>query len=326
MAGPLSFAASVAGFISSASNAQNALRTALSRSRESVSAQESLRRSDASMTMLKVIYLDLDPGTLAGRIGAAPATQMHRQIGDIRLAELNISLTYPSDKKLQKEYASDVGESAERLEKALQRLRDIEQTFMLRRIEAIVLKSEELQLKRDAENIKTERAVAEIGQALSLLQSHMATDGRILDKGIQQALTNIGQRMSEISSLFVEGETSDRTINELRAAIQSTIGRSQGFDRNQVVFPFVIPMQEVEDVVARVILDTGVQDNWINTNTGTSECDAKLTWYSENQALSRFSCFLVHGDLPCDVILGSKYILAIFNRITTSSLMAADVR
>ncbi|KAK1707330.1 uncharacterized protein BDZ83DRAFT_758238 [Colletotrichum acutatum] len=285
MAGPLSFAASVAGFISSASNAQNALRTALSRSRESVSAQESLRRSDASMTMLKVIYLDLDPGTLAGRIGAAPATQMHRQIGEIRLAELNISL----DKKLQKEYASHVGESAERLEKALQRLRDIEQTFMLRRIEAIVLKSEELQLKRDAENTKTEQAVAEIGQALSLLQSHMATDGRILDKGIQQALTNIGQRMSEISLLFVEGETSDRTIDELRAAIQSTIGRSQGFDRNQVVFPFVIPMQEVEDVVARVILDTGVQDNWINTNTGTSE------W-------------------------------SVFNRITTSSLMAADVR
>ncbi|KAK1509102.1 uncharacterized protein CCOS01_15618 [Colletotrichum costaricense] len=328
-------AASVYGIILSLSKAQNALRTALSRSSENVSAQKSLRRLAASMTMLRVMYLDLDPDDLSYRIGDEPATHIFRLISDIRLAELDKSLTYPSDNKLWKRYSNHVEELTETLQTAMQRLRDIEQTSMLRRIERIVVRSEQLHLERDAECNKTQQAVAEIGQALSLFKLHVVTDGRASENSIQQALAEIGEKLSKISSsLFVDGDTSDRTIEELRTALQSAIGRFQGCDRNRVVFPFVIPKQGANDVIARVILDTGAQDNWINTrileraNVTYDEVEgagnyvgaggshftplgqAQLTWYSENQALSKVSCFLVHSDLPCDVILGSKYILA----------------
>lgn len=127
---PLGVAASVYGVISSVSNAQSALRTALSLSRGNADAQKSLRRLDDSMTMLKVMYLeilDLNPGNLSELTGGEPATHILKQIGEIHLAELNFSPTYPNNKDLLKKYASHVAESAERLEKALQRLRDIEQ-------------------------------------------------------------------------------------------------------------------------------------------------------------------------------------------------------
>ncbi|OHE91160.1 hypothetical protein CORC01_13536 [Colletotrichum orchidophilum] len=261
---PLGVAASVIAVVESASRVQSVLRTALSRSRESDSAQESLRRLDASITMLKVMHLELDPGNLSARLGAEPATDMLRQIGDIHLADLNISLTYPSDMKAQKEYPSHVAASADRLEKAVQQLREIEQIFTLRRIEKIVVKSEALHSKQETENNKRQQAVSEIGQTLSVLKSHLITNEGTSENDTQKALDNIGQRLSEISLLLVEGESPDRTIDELRAALQSTLGRSQGSDHNLVVFPFVILMAEAEDVMARVILDTGVQDNWIN--------------------------------------------------------------
>ncbi|KAK1496965.1 hypothetical protein CCUS01_13246 [Colletotrichum cuscutae] len=207
--------------------AQNALRIALSRSFENLDAEESLRRLAASMTMFKVM--------------AEPAAHTLGMIGEFQLAELKKSLNYPSDNKLRKTYFYHVAGTPETV---MQRLRDIEQTLVetqalkilrvtnrhsliLRRIERLVVRSEQLHLEREAESNKSQQAVAEIDQALSLYKSHM------------QALAEIGYKLAKISSLSVGGDASDRTFNELPAALQSTIDRSQGFGRNRVVSLFL---------------------------------------------------------------------------------------
>ncbi|UQC86163.1 uncharacterized protein CLUP02_11663 [Colletotrichum lupini] len=182
---PLGFVASVYGIIFSLSEAQNAFRIALSRSFENVGAQESLRRSAASMTMLKFVYVDFGPKDLYYRIEAEPAAHKLELTEEFHLAQLNKSLTCPSDNRLRKNYFNHVAGTPETV---MQRLRDIEQTLILRRIERLVVRSEQLHLKREAESNKTQQAVAEIDQALSLYKSHMlakisslSTDLKALD-------------------------------------------------------------------------------------------------------------------------------------------------
>ncbi|KAK3320512.1 hypothetical protein B0T19DRAFT_403164 [Cercophora scortea] len=139
-------------------------------------------------------------------------------------------------------------------------------------------------------------------------------------------------------------ERQDNSIEEVSRVLRrfSDI-RDKSRVRDPFVFPFVIPSGrpgEIPDVEVRVKLDTGAHDNWIRQAvlaragleyTATEEAktyigaggkpftplgEAKITWYSTNQLKSSEHLFLVHDELPFDVILGSKFIVDSQNELS----------
>ncbi|TQN71773.1 hypothetical protein CSHISOI_03729 [Colletotrichum shisoi] len=108
------------------------------------------------------------------------------------------------------------------------------------------------------------------------------------------------------------------------------------FDRHRMTFPFCIVLQNSDPLETRVKLDTGSRPNWISAQLLSRAAisfqpeddlgqfigagkDAlpfeplgvtSVSWFSENQARTRTTEFLVHnGELPVNVLLGSKWVI-----------------
>ena len=127
-------------------------------------------------------------------------------------------------------------------------------------------------------------------------------------------------------------------LEAMRETLSSTLGGKQDrpFKLDPLCFPFIIPPRSpgtVGNVVAQLKLDTGAVDNWIRPEIleragiefeqveGAKSFvgaggrlivpfgQVKITWFSENQAITKESVFFVYSPLPFDVVLGSTYIL-----------------
>ena len=163
---------------------------------------------------------------------------------------------------------------------------------------------------------------------------------RVVATASEEGLKDILQNVKEVKDGDSAWELLERQQNleEIQKRLHSTLGRAQSrsFAFDPLCFPFIIPPENpstVNNVVAQLKLDTGAFDNWIRpeileragikferreytrTFIGAGGAHFKpfgqveITWYSENQAITKKSVFLVHDQLPFDVILGRNYIL-----------------
>ncbi|KAH7354351.1 hypothetical protein B0T11DRAFT_288487 [Plectosphaerella cucumerina] len=137
-----------------------------------------------------------------------------------------------------------------------------------------------------------------------------------------------------------QGTERNTNIEAMRAKLHETLAanpwasqpRNDPFCFAFVVLP-VSPDGGVEPARGQVKIDTGAEDNWISTRLLEMASvpftpDASLgtfrgangqpfkplgrvsvTWYSENQARTQTSDFLIHDSAPFDAILGSGWVL-----------------
>ncbi|KAI9657936.1 MAG: hypothetical protein M1821_002593 [Bathelium mastoideum] len=147
-------------------------------------------------------------------------------------------------------------------------------------------------------------------------------------------LTCTLERLKDADSDF-EIRERQHNLEELQTRLRTSAGPAAAqFAEHPFTFPFVIPAEATltnQRIVRRVRLDTGAEDNWIQSRIlelagiqlqqmGDSRTyvgaggarfiplgKVNISWYSENQATTWDEEFLVHSDLPFDVILGRKW-------------------
>lgn len=176
------------------------------------------------------------------------------------------------------------------------------------------------------------KSATENNQMLEIIRSmeQRIGEGRSEEEELSEAEKRISEDHPE-SSL----EQKERKLEELRRLLRISLGSRARFNKDQMTFPFVIPVQDSEAVVSQVKIDTGSRPNWISIFIlekagvklelagdlgyfiGASKDPlpfepvgrASVTWFSENQAKTSTTSFLVHdGSLPFDVVLGSKWV------------------
>ncbi|KAL0941667.1 uncharacterized protein CTRU02_204430 [Colletotrichum truncatum] len=278
---------------------------------------------------LKVLYLDTDEDKLVGIF--RPAFERHvlyelEKILDIHSIlekiEKRSKLQTTFIGKPNTDVVAKLYEIADQAEGLLHYLRDIEQTLTLRRVEDRLAALYEVSDQYVSENQMMRDDVRSLENRL--------TDGGAEEEEIRRTAGKLREDYPELSP----GQT-QKKIEEIRDVFRSHFG-GQRFQRDPMCFPFIIPVRQKRDVVTRVKLDTGSRRNWISVEVlrkaglsyevvgnlgqfiGASKTplpfeplgQATVTWFSENQALTTTSDFLVHdGSLPFDVVLGSKWML-----------------
>lgn len=128
-------------------------------------------------------------------------------------------------------------------------------------------------------------------------------------------------------------------LHETSQMLQSILKPQQHRAKSSsgLCFPFniILTQPSQTEMTGRVQLDTGCEENWIRTELltraglqeqmqpfdeaktyigfgGTHMSPAgciQITWFSENESLTRISRFLVHSDVPFDAVLGRESIL-----------------
>lgn len=180
-------------------------------------------------------------------------------------------------------------------------------------------------------------AINTIGTLLERLESQGAAK--------QPGYTDLCEAGTEL------GDIQD-ALHETKEMLQSILKPQKSNSRSSsgLAFPFnIIPTQRGKNnTVARVQLDTGCQENWIRQELvdraelqesiqsvdepriysgfgGTFLTPIgriQITWFSENESLTRISDFLVHGDVPFDAVLGRESILGDGGVAFSSPLLA----
>ncbi|CAM1506499.1 Fc.00g061400.m01.CDS01 [Cosmosporella sp. VM-42] len=201
------------------------------------------------------------------------------------------------------------------LEKSVNRLREIDQLARLQRVESRLNKFDKM----------------------------LRIMGTVSEEGLKDILENL--KAVKESGSTQESYERQNNLEEVQKELHSMLGPSKGrsFTLDPLCFPFVIPSRTPNvgsNVVAQLKLDTGAVDNWIRTSilekanidyermeytktfigAGGAQFSplgqVKITWCSENQALTRESLFLVHDQLPFDVILGFDYIVGSLSELS----------
>ncbi|KAI0517496.1 hypothetical protein F5B22DRAFT_107636 [Xylaria bambusicola] len=167
--------------------------------------------------------------------------------------------------------------------------------------------------------------------SLSDLRNDLNSLVRLLAEKFEQPLENFTDSSRDM------GER-QRDFEELREALRRNLGSTtmRPFAFDPFCFPFVIVSPDRQESVGgpvQVKLDTGAHDSWVGKHVlerhgldfdltddqrvfigagrGGFRALGKVTliWYSENQALTKKTNFLVGEELPFDVILGSDYLM-----------------
>ncbi|KAK8041639.1 hypothetical protein PG993_006162 [Apiospora rasikravindrae] len=212
------------------------------------------------------------------------------------------------------------------LERAVHHFRDLQQTLLQATAEL-----SDLGMKQLRDRLTTMDAVMR-GIEYDIKGGHPATKAPVAS-GYGREWPSAASTASEF---HVSASTREHRLEELSKRLQSSIRTFlQRFSHDPVCFPFVIVSEDTtrSNTMGQIILDTGARDNWISSNLvgraglqpqATENAhsyigaggarfsplgEVKITWYSQNQALTRECVFLVLDQLPVDASVGSSYVL-----------------
>lgn len=191
--------------------------------------------------------------------------------------------------------------------------------------------------------------ILDMGKQINLLRFLTEATAKYFETGLSDLRNDLNSLVQLLAEKFdqplekftdIRRDMGERQhdFEELREALRRSLGSGtmRPFAFDPFCFPFVIVSSEHRELVGgaeQVKLDTGAHDCWVGKHVlerhgiefestddqrifigaGRREFRAlgkvTLMWYSENQALTKKTNFLVGQELPFDVILGSDYLM-----------------